>query len=273
MNPGLRPHAALLAMLGFLIPLAAHAQSGDPDPERFTEEIDAFARWDAKNAPPDDPIVFVGSSSIRFWNTAERFPLLPIVNRGFGGAHISDVNHFLEQTVLRYAPSVIVFYAGDNDIGAGKSKETVLEDYGVFVQSVWSDAPSAQIVFIPIKPSLARWELWPEMELANQLVRDFSQRDDRLHYVDVATPMLGEDGRPRPELFIRDGLHMTAEGYDVWTGPLAEYLASLERSTSSVAARAHAFRSAHRSGLTVQTARGSSPFHPVKTSTTPASQR
>ena len=129
MNPGLRPHAALLAMLGFLIPLAAHAQSGDPDPERFTEEIDAFARWDAKNAPPDDPIVFVGSSSIRFWNTAERFPLLPIVNRGFGGAHISDVNHFLEQTVLRYAPSIIVFYAGDNDIGENGVVITDLQNY------------------------------------------------------------------------------------------------------------------------------------------------
>lgn len=228
-NVALRRITAALALVCVCVlqPHEVKAQGNDPDPARFDREIEAFNRWDAKNTPAADPVVFVGSSSIRFWNTAERFPDLPILNRGFGGAHISDVNHFLEETVTRYSPSIVVFYAGDNDMGAGKSEEVVVADYGEFIEGVWASSPETQIVFIPIKPSLARWQLWPDMESANRLVRQFSSKDSRLHYVDLATPMLGNDGRPRPELFISDGLHMTAQGYDVWTGPLMEYLATI----------------------------------------------
>ena len=85
--------------------------------------------WDKKNTSPSDPIVFVGSSSIRKWETANYFPELPIVNRGFGGAHISDVNYFINETVLKYGPKVIVFYAGDNDINYGKTPKNVFLDY------------------------------------------------------------------------------------------------------------------------------------------------
>ena len=228
-NVALRGITAALALVYVCVlqPHEVKAQGNDPDPARFDREIEAFNRWDAKNTPAADPVVFVGSSSIRFWNTAKRFPDLPILNRGFGGAHISDVNHFLEETVTRYSPSIVVFYAGDNDMGAGKSEEVVVEDYGEFIEGVWASSPETQIVFIPIKPSLARWQLWPDMESANRLVRQFSSKDSRLHYVDLATPMLGNDGRPRPELFISDGLHMTAQGYDVWTGALMEYLATI----------------------------------------------
>jgi lysophospholipase L1-like esterase len=34
--------------------------------------------------------------------------------------------------------------------------------------------------------------------------------------VDVFTPMLGPDGKPRPELYVADGLHMTPAGYAIW---------------------------------------------------------
>ena len=209
------------------LPQTLLGQAEDPDPMRFAEEIRAFEAWDEKNAVVTSPILFVGSSSIRFWDTAVRFPELPVVNRGFGGSHISDVNHFIEATVLKYAPRMIVFYAGDNDVNAGKSKETVLADYQEFVGLVMAQFPETDIVFLPIKPSLARWSFWSEMAAANELIRAFSSEDDRLHYVDVATPMLGSDGKPRPELLIEDGLHMTAEGYDIWSDLLATYVSSI----------------------------------------------
>lgn len=207
---------------------SAVAQVPDPDPERFAEEIAAFARWDAKNAVPRDAVLFVGSSSIRMWNTAERFPDLPVINRGFGGAHISDVNHFFHETVLRYDPSVIVFYAGDNDVEAGKGADQVLADYEAFVRTVSDVNPSTQIVFVAIKPSLARWPWWPEMRTANERVRSHSQTRANLHYADVATPMLEADGKPRAELFVSDGLHLSEAGYDVWTSVVRQTFAAIQ---------------------------------------------
>ena len=95
-----------------------------PNPLRFMQKplsgdqvsIDLFQLWDKKNSQVENPVVFVGSSSIRKWYTAEYFPDIPLVNRGFGGSHISDVIYFINETVLKFKPKVIVFYAGDNDI-------------------------------------------------------------------------------------------------------------------------------------------------------------
>src|SRR5690606_25008770 len=73
---------------------AQASQAAPPAPTRFEAEIEAFRAWDRKNAVPADAVLFVGSSSIRMWATAVSFPDLPVVNRGFGGSQISDVNHY-----------------------------------------------------------------------------------------------------------------------------------------------------------------------------------
>lgn len=221
------PVLAVVASLLVGTTTTVGAQVDDPDPVRFAEAFGDFSSWDTKNSVPEDAILFVGSSSIRFWNTAERFPHRRVINRGFGGAHISDVNHFVKEAVLQYGLDVIVFYAGDNDIAAGKTGDQILEDYQEFVHAVLSENPATDVIFVAIKPSLARWSLWPRMQVANDLIRSYSAERANLHYADVAPPMLGADGMPRPELFVGDGLHMTSAGYDVWTRVLNQALARI----------------------------------------------
>ena len=210
---------AVLFVSVLLVPGArlALAQSpADPDPARFEAEIKGFDELDRKNTTPKGAVLFVGSSSIKRWPTAEGLPGLTVINRGFGGSYIADVNHYFDQTVRKYAPSVIVFYAGDNDLGSGKSPDRVFADYQAFVEKVHGAKPDTEIFFIAIKPSLARWKLWQTMKAFNERVRAFSSSRPRLHFVDVAPPMLGTDGQPRPELFVEDGLHMTPAGYEIW---------------------------------------------------------
>jgi lysophospholipase L1-like esterase len=151
------------------------------------------------------------------WPTAESFPEMPVINRGFGGSHVSDVNHFAERIIVKYKPRLIVFYAGDNDIAADKSPQQVFDDFQAFVRLIHQKLPSTRIVYLPIKPSLARWQMWPKMQAANALVEELSKADDLLEYADTAEPMLGDDGRPRGELFLDDGLHLNASGYRLWT--------------------------------------------------------
>jgi lysophospholipase L1-like esterase len=204
--------------------VAAQGQAADPDPNRFAREIDAFGAWDSKNAVPAEPILFVGSSSIRMWKTHDCFAGLPVINRGFGGSHISDNLFFAERIVLPYKPRVIVFYAGDNDIAAGKSGERVFEDYRKLVNVVRTKRPETRIIFLSIKPSESRWSLWPQAQKVNGLVQGLSRDDRRLLYADLATPLLGSDGRPRNELFLSDKLHLNAAGYEVWTKALQPIL-------------------------------------------------
>jgi lysophospholipase L1-like esterase len=205
--------------------IAVRANEQAPDPTRFDADIRAFEVWDRQNSFPPGAILFVGSSSIRMWHTAECFPNLPVINRGFGGSHISDVNHFAERVVIKYAPRLIVFYAGDNDIEAGKSPQQVIDDFKAFVQLVRERLPKTPIYFISIKPSIARQKMWPEMKKANSLVQALSMINGQVIYVDVATPMLGRklQGREpsaKKELFLDDGLHLNAKGYALWTDTL-----------------------------------------------------
>jgi lysophospholipase L1-like esterase len=212
-----------LAVLGILS-TAGGGQPVDPDPNRFAAEIKAFAEWDSRNAVVPHPVLFVGSSSIRLWRTHESFPDLPVVNRGFGGSQVSDVIHFADRVVFPYKPSVIVFYAGDNDLAAGKSAQQVFQDCRRFIGLVHDRLPATRIVFLGIKPSRARWSLWPEAQKANDLLAGFCKSDNRLFFSDLGTPLLGPDGTPAADLFLKDQLHLNDRGYAVWGKALTPVL-------------------------------------------------
>lgn len=211
--------------------IALHRQSlaDYPQPQRWQPDIDNFTRQDEQQAPHQGAILFVGSSSIRLWDTQKSFPGLTTINRGFGGSFLVDSEYYANRIILPYAPRTIVLYAGDNDIAAGKSPEMLLADFKSFTTAVRRALPQTAILYIAIKPSLARWNLWPQMNAANTLIRDYCTAAPRLHFIDIAAPMLepdhSPDGRPRPELFQPDGLHLNDEGYRLWTSILSPHLA------------------------------------------------
>lgn len=214
---------ALRLLLAFTLstPFVAVAQTPAP----FAREIQTFAESDARAMPAPGGVLFLGSSSIRMWtDLAKDFPGLNVINRGFGGSQIADSLRYADRLAIRYKPRTIVFYAGDNDIEAGKTPRQVLADYRALVAKVHARLPRTRIYFVSIKPSISRWGKIAEIREANRLVKAFTATDKRLGYVDVMTPMLGPDGMPRPELYLGDGLHMTRAGYDIWRERVAAVL-------------------------------------------------
>lgn len=197
---------------------------GDAMEERWGKDIQAFERQDQASPPEQGGVLFVGSSSIRMWDLDKSFPDLGALNRGFGGSQIHEVRYFARRIVLPYRPRVIVFYAGDNDVAAGKSPEDTARDYRRFVRMVHRALPGTRIIFVAIKPSISRWALVDTMRDANERIRQFCERHAYLDYADTDTPMIGPDGKPRPELFMDDGLHLNATGYALWTEVLTPLL-------------------------------------------------
>ncbi|MBU6401342.1 MAG: hypothetical protein KGS61_13585 [Verrucomicrobia bacterium] len=201
---------------GLLLATVAVLSAATPN-ARWENEIRAFEASDRTNPPPPQANLFVGSSSIRLWKTLPAdFPARPVINRGFGGSEIADSTAFADRIIVPYHPRLVVLYAGDNDIAAGNSPERVLADYRAFVRKIETELPNARIAFIAIKPSLARWKLVDNIRNANARVEEFAATDRRQVFIDVFTPMLGPDGRPRPELFAPDGLHLNHKGYAIW---------------------------------------------------------
>jgi lysophospholipase L1-like esterase len=169
------------------------------------------------------PVLFVGSSSIVRWETlAEDMAGVRTLNRGFGGSLISDVLRYADRVILPYQASHILVYAGDNDLGLRRrTAEEIFADFEAIVRLVHASQPQVPITWISIKPSPSRWDSAEEAQRANAMVKALVDRDERLHYIDVWTPMLGPDGMPRVELFVEDMLHMTPAGYEVWTATIA----------------------------------------------------
>ncbi len=220
---GLVRITAVAVLLAALSGPAPAGDAPDPDPERFADAIAAFVTWDSKNAVPESPVLFVGSSSIRLWPTAAAFPGQPVVNRGFGGSELSDILHFYDRVIGPYAPAQIFLYAGDNDIAAGKSAARVFADFRRIADRIATDFPDAELVFISIKPSKARWQVWPVMQEANRLVFAYAEGRERVRYADLATPLLDDGGRPK-DVYLDDGLHLDARGYELWQAALAPYM-------------------------------------------------
>jgi len=217
--------AAILA--GFCLVLAspfaaAQLQTGSAI---WEQDIQKFEAADKANPPKPGAIVFIGSSSIEHWkDVASDFPDKRVLNRGFGGSRIADSTYYAGRFIVPYKPSMVVFYAGDNDINDGHSAQQVFDDYVAFVARVRKDLPATPIAYISIKPSPSRAKLLPVMREANAKVRAYAATHPHLIYIDVASKMLDAGGQPRAELFLEDRLHMNRAGYDLWRGIIAPFL-------------------------------------------------
>jgi len=193
---------------------------------RFEASIRAFEEQDRQQPPPQGAILFVGSSSIRLWDLGRDFPGLPVLNRGFGGSEMEDVLYYMDRIVLPYRPKVIVLYEGDNDLARGKSPEQIRAQIEAFIQRVRAQLPGTRIIILGVKPSLSRWALIDRIRITNRLIEQLARQYSTVTFVDLEPVMLGSDGKPRPELFQEDGLHLNRHGYEIWASLLRPLLST-----------------------------------------------
>ncbi len=206
----------LLTLLLLPAHLLAQAPAAAPQPSPWESEVAAYESADKAHPFPHHAVVFNGSSSIRLWNLAISFPGWKCVNHGIGGSIIPENTALLDRLVFPWEPSVIVFYAGDNDIAKKRLAQQVADDWAAYVKAVRVKLPQVKIIYISIKPSLARWTMWAEQQAANTLIQAQCAADPLQKFIDVAPVLLGEDGLPIKELFREDGLHLLPIGYERW---------------------------------------------------------
>lgn len=207
------PLFAIILLLAASLRLSSAAETNH-NFAKWDKEIAAYEASDRTNPPPKNGLLFTGASTIRKWTTlAQDFPNQPVINRGVGGSEVVDITHFADRIVFPYEPKIIFFRSGGNDIHNGKSPEEAFNDYKEFVALVHARLPNTEIVFISQNPSVARWTQNDKEQAFNKLVRDYSRGKPYLKYCEVTDIALGKDGKPRPDVFVQDGLHFDAVGY------------------------------------------------------------
>jgi len=199
----------LFGVLSFWLTIPVYSQWA------FEEEIMNFEKMDLSSPPGNEIVLFTGSSSIRMWKSlSEDFSKQNVINRGFGGSQFTDLLYYYDRVIYPYSPRKILIYEGDNDIANGKNADQVLSDFQLLADKMRLDFPDCKIAFISIKPSPSRWHLKDEMIKANQLIEQYCESND-ITFIDIFSPMI-YNGRPIPDLYISDSLHMTEKGYEIW---------------------------------------------------------
>lgn len=193
----------------------------------FWQDIQDFKKLDQETPPPKDAILLIGSSSFTKWtDVADYFPGKTIINRGFGGSRLTDLNYFSEDLLNPYQPKQIIIYCGDNDFADNdklKAKELV-ERYKTFYKKIRAKFPTIEVDYISIKYSPSRENLWPQMKEANKRIKTFMDKEPNAEFIDITKGMEDANGNVRKDLFVEDMLHMTPEGYQIWAKAMKPYM-------------------------------------------------
>jgi lysophospholipase L1-like esterase len=181
-------------------------------------------------------LIFYGSSSIRLWESLyEDFKMYSPLNLGFGGSTLEACVYFFKRIMKSLSPNHLVIYAGDNDLGDGK---TAVQVHGYFIElckQIDERFGNLPTLYISIKPSLSRWQINEEIKYANRLIEKTIRDKPNLYFVDVYNKMIGKNGLPVKDLYDEDGLHLSKEGYKLWKHILLTDISSnVDRSLISV---------------------------------------
>lgn len=208
-------------LIWFIMPVL-HAQD-----KPFYKEIEAFRKSDSIQMPDSNAILFTGSSSFRMWKDVQKaFPGKKIINRGFGGSSIPHVIDYANDIIFPYQPKQVVIYVGENDLTANPppTPAEVANRVDSLFNLIHSKLPGIPIVYVSIKPSIARQSLMPQMVQTNKLIKEIIDQKKNIVFVDVYSGMLDKNGEPKKDIFLKDNLHMNAKGYKIWKKALKHHL-------------------------------------------------
>lgn len=197
---------------------APQLENNYKSPLTFTTEVNNYLQKDKLEPVEKNGIVITGSSSVRFWQPGihRDFTQVDVIARGFGGSNMNDLLYFSEALITQYQPRAVAIYEGDNDIAQGISPQLILNKFIELSNKLRRSLPEIRIYFISIKPSIARQSMWPEMVETNQLIHEVCNAELNCTYIDVASKLL-DDGLPKQDIFIKDGLHLNKKGYQLWS--------------------------------------------------------
>lgn len=226
---------ALLAMLPLTLgaqgqtrPAASAPAASQPQTKPshdWEPAMKAFEAVDKDSPPPKGTIVFTGASNITRWKSLEAdFPRHKVIHRGFGGSGMGDMVLYADRVVIPYAPRLVVFQAGGNDVRRGRSVEDIVGDFKAFTAKVRKALPQTRIAYLSIPSSPSVWKNPETFRRVNDEIGKFIKTQDNMRYIDCWNPALDESGKPRPELFEKDGLHNNAEGYKLYVKIIEPYL-------------------------------------------------
>jgi lysophospholipase L1-like esterase len=216
----------VLLVVLLLASLSSTAQQPAPKQIRFADQIEAYLKADQIKPPPQNAILFVGSSIFRLWkNLPEQMAPLPVFNRAFGGSQTHEILAYMDKIVLPYKPKMIVYYCGSNDINANVPPQSIAGNFKEFVARVQQQLPKTRIFYVTINRAPQKMDKWSQVDEANALIKTYCAKNKRLGFIDVNPALFDASGKPRMDLYLPDQLHFKEPAYTDFTAIIKPVLA------------------------------------------------
>jgi lysophospholipase L1-like esterase len=226
-----RHDALVIFLLSFVFCTANVSAQEQAQEFRYERAIVAYEKKTAENPLPENCTMFVGSSTWRLWGDQleEDFAEFNAVNRGFGGATITDVLHVMHRIITPHKPSRIMFFCG-NDMARGVSSEENFENFKTFLSRLHAESPGTEVFFVSLTGAPRRAAIREQVRHYNALVKEFAEQTPKLHYIDITASVAGEDGNADEKYFLEDRLHMNRDGQKQWIPVITKALREAEQS-------------------------------------------
>lgn len=198
------------------------------DPRVWSPVIDELLQ---RPVPVVRPVLFVGSSSIRFWGDDLAADLADVgaFGRGFGGAKIDDIRYYSQQLVGDLNPRAIVVYIGGNDLSGSFGMQALDNNeaearYRNMLDALKQFANGVPVYLVALKPTRRGIDRWPQIQAFNVRLQKLAESDSELHYIDANHDLWNQRGEVRSETLLWDGMHLSRTGYQVWGRTIQERL-------------------------------------------------
>ena len=187
---------------------------------QWEEDIHVFDSLNAVEASDEETILVTGSSSVRMWDSILT-DLAPyrVMQRGYGGAKLSDYNYYAERIIKPHRFKAIVVFVA-NDISGGDQDRTPREMFLLYrelVKQIRERNPGTPVFWIETTPTPSRWHVYPQARKANLLISEYCDSNADLYFTGTYDAFLNPEGLPDSLFFRQDMLHLNRDGYKRWT--------------------------------------------------------
>ena len=168
-------------------------------------------------------LLFLGDSILDHWprvgpDTWAKFAPYDPADFGISGEDTEDVLWRVENGELdNINPKAVVLLIGTNNIGhyLDEKPEWVAAGVQKIVEVIRQKLPNTKILLLGVFPRTIGYpDLMPKVKAINAII---SKLNDGQHifYLDIGDKFMDADGKI-PKDVMKDGLHPTAKGYQIW---------------------------------------------------------
>lgn len=176
-----------------------------------------------QNAKPGGT-VFLGDSITEFMDIDQFFPEIDNkYNSGIGGITSTMLLNFIDEGVLKYQPSRLIYMIGTNDLGKTvmQSPKDIAINVKELVETVHYNLPECEIYVVSPLPCIERmhdYKSTPGVLRSNDMLKMiFKEMKKTIPYeyvtfINAYPSLCNKKGEPIEELYV-DGLHINEQGY------------------------------------------------------------